>query len=78
MNTSATTKNINININKTIFFDDEHKKKIESTKFVYMAAKAGVGKSFSGDYLEAIRGWKHVDGDFPAKNQQLSRIYKDF
>jgi adenylate kinase family enzyme len=47
--------------------DDDLKKKIESTKFVYIVALAGVGKTFSGDYLEAVRGWKHIDGDIPFK-----------
>jgi len=51
----------NINI------DDDLQKKIESTKFVFMVAQSGVGKTFNGDYLQAIRGWKHIDGDIPMK-----------
>jgi len=47
--------------------DEDLKKKIESTKFVFMVAHSGVGDTFNGDYLEAIRGWKHIDGDGPLK-----------
>jgi len=57
--------------------DEDLKKKIESTKFVYMVAKSGVGKTFSGDYLEAIRGWKHIDGDTPLKQEEYNSEYKD-
>jgi len=57
--------------------NDEHKRKIESTKFIFCAAKSGVGKSFFGDYLEAIRGWKHVDGDIPYKHADSSPAYMD-
>jgi len=57
--------------------DEDLKKKIESTKFVYMVAKSGVGKTFSGDYLEAIRGWKHIDGDIILKGSESNSEYKD-
>jgi len=50
-----------------IDIDEDFKKKIESTKFVYMVARSGVGKTFNGDYLQTIRGWKHIDGDGPMK-----------
>jgi len=56
---------------------DEHKKMIESTQFAFIVAKSGVGKSFTGDYLETIRGWKHIDGDFPFKNADKSPEYRD-
>ena len=57
--------------------DEDLKKKIESTKFVFMVAASGVGKSFSGDYLEAIRGWKHIDGDVVLKQSSYNPEYKD-
>jgi len=57
--------------------DEDLKKKIESTKFVYMVAQSGVGKTFNGDYLQAIRGWKHIDGDIPVKESELNSEYKD-
>jgi len=31
-------------------------------------ARASTDKTFSGNYLQCIRGWKHVDGDIPRKN----------
>jgi hypothetical protein len=49
------------------FIDNELKKKIETTKFVFLVARPGTGKTFSGDYLESVRGWKHIDGDIPVK-----------
>jgi len=61
----------------TFNFNNDHKKKIESTKFVFIAAPSGIGKTFSGDYLEAIMGWKHIDGDYPIRNTYLSDHYKD-
>ena len=57
--------------------DEDLKKKIESTKFVYLVAKAGTGKTFSGDYLEVVRGWKHIDGDIPVKQQSSNPEWKD-
>jgi len=56
---------------------DEHKKKIEGTKFIFCSAKSGVGKSFFGDYLEVIRGWNHIDGDMPFKHADSSATYRD-
>jgi len=57
--------------------DEDLKKKIESTKFVYIVAQSGVGKSFNDDYLETIRGWKHIDGDIPVKEQAFNSEYKN-
>mmetsp|Transcript_58406 Transcript_58406/g.66206 ORF Transcript_58406/g.66206 Transcript_58406/m.66206 type:complete len:328 (-) Transcript_58406:43-1026(-) len=57
--------------------DEEHKKMIESTQFAFVVAQSGVGKTFTGDYLEAIRGWKHIDGDMPIKNIDTSPEYSD-
>jgi len=42
-----------------------------------MVASSGVGKTFSGDYLEAIRGWKHIDGDIILKQSESNPEYKD-
>jgi len=57
--------------------DDEQKKKIEETRFLFIVAASGVGKTFTGDYLESIMGgWKHMDGDFPHKNRHLSKEYR--
>lgn len=61
----------------TLFIDEDHKKKIESTQFVYVVAPSGVGKSFTGDYLEAIQGWKHIDGDCIMKNKHLNEHWKN-
>ena len=41
---------------------EDHRKKIESTQFVFVHAKSAVGKTFTGDYLEAIQRWTHIDG----------------
>lgn len=60
----------------TLVTDEDHRKKIESTQFVHVVALSGVGKTFTGDYLEAIQGWKHVDGDIIGKTQHLNEYYK--
>jgi len=62
---------------KTLVTDEDHRKKIESTHFAYVVASSGVGKSFTGDYLESIHGWKHVDGDVIIKTQHLNEYYKE-
>ena len=54
------------------FIDDDLKKKIKRTKFVLMVTRPGTGKTFSGDCLEDVRGWKHVDGDMPAKKRRTN------
>lgn len=59
MNTSSSNNNSNA---KLIEITEDHRKKIESTQFVFVVAMSAVGKTFIGDYLEAIQGWKHVDG----------------
>eukprot|EP01083_Nonionella_stella_P246652 856048_1 len=54
---------------------------IESTQVVYLVAPAGTGKSFSGDYLQVVHGYKHVDGDGPIKNMAILKyreITKDY
>lgn len=32
-------------------------------KFVWVSGPSGGGKSFTGDYLETLHGFKHIDGD---------------
>jgi len=46
---------------------------IESTQVVYLVAPAGTGKSFSGDYLQVVHGYKHVDGDIPIKSMIIPK-----
>lgn len=58
-------------------YDDDHRKKIESTRFIFLVAPPGTGKSFSGDYLELFCGWKHVDGDTPLKTPNKTPKYQD-
>ena len=36
--------------------------RIASAKIVYIVAVSGCGKSFTGDYLETMHGFHHVDG----------------
>ena len=36
--------------------------RIASAKIVYVVALSGCGKSFTGDYLGLMHGFKHVDG----------------
>ena len=36
--------------------------RIASAKIVYIVAVRGCGKSFTGDYLETMHGFHHVDG----------------
>lgn len=49
---------------------------IESTQVVYLVAPAGTGKSFSGDYLQVVHGYKHIDGDGPLKSMIIPK-YSD-
>jgi hypothetical protein len=68
--TNSISINSKYNFHNCIDTDDidaDLQQKIASTTFVYIVALAGVGKTFAGDYLEAVRGWKHIDGDIPFK-----------
>lgn len=56
---------------------DDDQKKIESTEFIFLVAKSGTGKSFSGDYVDLFGDWKHVDGDTPLKNTHGNPHYED-
>jgi len=46
---------------------------IESAQIVYVVAPSGAGKSFTGDYLDVVHGFEHVDGDGPAKSCALPK-----
>jgi ABC-type nitrate/sulfonate/bicarbonate transport system ATPase subunit len=41
---------------------DQEKIAIASAKIVYVLAISGCGKSFTGDYLDLMHGFHHVDG----------------
>ena len=47
---------------------DDLTKKLQNIPIVYVVAQSGVGKTYVGDYLEVVRGWKHIDGDEIFKN----------
>jgi len=72
---TSSNNNIDDTKYKTLVTDEDHRKKIEYTHFAYVVALSGVGKTFTGDYLEAIQGWKHVDGDIIFKTQHLNEYY---
>jgi len=44
---------------------------------VFCVANSGTGKTFTGDYLEIVHGFTHVDGDAPAKKSGRIPEYKD-
>jgi len=41
---------------------------IQNAQVVYVVGPSGTGKSFTGDYLQVVHGYKHVDGDGPLKS----------
>lgn len=43
---------------------------ISSCQFVYCVAMPGTGKTFTGDYLDAVHGFCHVDGDLPYRTAE--------
>lgn len=49
---------------------------ISNTSIVFVIAPSGTGKTFTGDYLALMHGYKHVDGDLPLKNKHLPQ-YSD-
>jgi len=44
---------------------------------IFCIANAGTGKTFTGDYLEIVHGFTHVDGDGPARKSGRIPEYKD-
>ena len=44
---------------------------ISNASIVFVIAPSGTGKTFTGDYLEMMHGYEHVDGDYPGKNSHL-------
>ncbi|OEU06955.1 hypothetical protein FRACYDRAFT_252587 [Fragilariopsis cylindrus CCMP1102] len=51
-------------------------KKINATKFIIVVADPGTGKTFTGDYLQHIWNFGHVDGDQPFKQGHLKEGYE--
>lgn len=40
---------------------------------VFCVANSGTGKTFTGDYLETVHGYTHVDGDLPIRNSHIPK-----
>lgn len=57
----------NTSINKSSNLND--------VEVVYIVGSSGVGKSFSGDYLEIVHGYTHIDGDGPVKQKKRCRHF---
>jgi adenylylsulfate kinase-like enzyme len=36
---------------------------METAKVIWVSGPSGGGKTLTGDYLELLHGYKHVDGD---------------
>ena len=51
--------------------------RIAAADIVFVIAEASTGKTFTGDYLDVIHGFTHVDGDGPCKNMHKSQKYKE-
>jgi len=60
----------------TLVTNEDHRAKIESAQFVYVVAKSGVGKTFTGDYLGTIQNFKHIDGDCILKMSHTNEHWK--
>lgn len=58
---------------------DTATEKLRDIRIVYVVAQSGIGKTFVGDYLEIVRGWKHVDGDeiFKNPNSKYKAVKKE-
>merc|ERR1719272_2265392 len=52
---------------------EQEAERIADAKIVYVVAVGGCGKTFTGDYLHAMHGYDHVDGDGPLKNCHLPK-----
>ena len=52
---------------------EQEQERIASAKFVYIVAEAGCGKTFTGDYLNLMHGYSHVDGDCILKNCHIPK-----
>eukprot|EP00984_Skeletonema_dohrnii_P020415 scaffold9948_cov129-Skeletonema_dohrnii-CCMP3373.AAC.1 len=50
---------------------------IKSAQIVYVVGASGTGKTFTGDYMQVMHGYHHVDGDIPLKHMTLVPKYKD-
>jgi len=51
---------------------------IASSHFVYCVAMPGTGKTFTGDYLDLIHGFHHVDGDLAFRSQYTPEMREAF
>jgi len=49
---------------------------IATSQIVFIVAMSGTGKTFSGDYLEQIHDFHHVDGDLPLRTCDKPEIEK--
>jgi len=47
---------------------------IASSHIVYCVAMPGTGKTFTGDYLDVIHGFHHVDGDLGFRSQYTPKM----
>lgn len=46
---------------------------IASSDIVFIVAEMGTGKTFTGDYLDSVYGFNHVDGDVPIRNLHIPK-----
>jgi len=46
---------------------------IDSSNIYLVAAEPGTGKTFTGDYLDYVHGFSHVDGDVAMRNLHISK-----
>eukprot|EP00984_Skeletonema_dohrnii_P015717 scaffold6847_cov101-Skeletonema_dohrnii-CCMP3373.AAC.3 len=49
---------------------------IKSAQIVYVIGPGGTGKTLTGDYMQVMHGYHHVDGDIPLKHMCLVPEYK--
>jgi len=46
---------------------------IDSSNIYLVAAEPGTGKTFTGDYLDHVHGFTHIDGDVAMRNLHISK-----
>merc|ERR1719464_187097 len=47
--------------------------KVVTMRIIFCVASPATGKTFSGDYLDVVHGFNHVDGDFCMRNQHIPK-----
>ncbi|KAK1734454.1 hypothetical protein QTG54_014961 [Skeletonema marinoi] len=67
---------ISLKKNKTEASGDKDAK-TKYTQIVYVVGPSGTGKSFTGDYMQSMHGYQHVDGDIPLQNMTLVPEYTE-